>query len=462
MNTARFITFGLLSLFVAGCATRYVERDLSKEEVTDNMGDVVVSQTSDAVKKHPPKCLAVLPLAAAKPEYEPTEDIRKAIHSHLAPTGVKLVPLQKVDAVYDKRLSVRDHMAAINAGTGCDAYIAGEVTEKNTRFWGIYSEVKIGAKLQMLRAEQDKPIWEGKHTAVVRDGGIPWNPVTAVTSAVSAGSNLRQEQITRITHDLARRLVHAIPGLKYQEELISDNSQADTDSKVPIAPKALAPLANFKAELKDKTDTEIEKLLVDELSGSKWTGKDREELAELLVAKFAQNPLGYAEMAKIKLNARQGGQAVNYAKKLVQLAPNVAENQFLLGRAYLVTDKPREALPWLLKAVGSESPKPIYYTGLGLAYAQEGLYPLAIAAYRKSLEHEPVNQFTLMQLGMAQAFAGENEEAAVTIRKSIIVAIANNERSSAENSLNVLNSLGLDSQLTEDDLLALQERIKKL
>jgi Flp pilus assembly protein TadD len=446
-------------LLIAGCATRYVERDPNREEVTDNLGDVVVSQTSEAIKKQPPKCLAVLPLTAAKPDYEPTEDVRKAIHSHLAPTGVKLIPLQKVDGLYDKRLSVRDNAAAINVATGCDAYITGEVTDKNTRFWGIYSEVKIGAKLQILRAGLDKPIWEGKHIAVVRDGGIPLNPVTAVTSAVSAGSNLRQEQITRTTHDLARRLVYAIPGLKFQEELIAENSQAEPK---PEAPKAIAPLASLKAELKDKTDTEIEKLLVDELSGSKWAGKDREELAELLIAKAAQNPLGYAEMAKIKLNAGQGGAAVNYAKKLVQLAPSSAENQFLLGRAYLKADKPDEALPSLLKAAGSELPKPVYYSGLGIAYAQQGRYPLAIAAYQKSLELEPNNQFALMQLGLAQAFAGADDEAAVTIRKSIIIAIAHNEKSSAESGLNALTSLGLDSQLARDDLQALQERIRKL
>ncbi len=449
----------MASLLIAGCATRYVERDPNREVVTDNLGDVVVSQTSESIKKQPPKCLAVLPLTAAKPDYEPTEDVRKAIYSHLAPTGVNLIPLQKVDGLYDKQLSVKDNAAAINVVTGCDAYITGEVTDKNTRFWGIYSEVKIGAKLQIFRVGRDKPIWEGKHKAVVRDGGIPLNPVAAITSAVSAGTNLRQEQIISTTHDLARRLVYAIPGLKFQEELLADNTQAEPK---PDALKAIAPLASLKDELKDKTDTEIEKLLVEELSDSKWVGKDREELAELLIAKAAQNPLGYAEMAKIKLNAGQGGAAVNYAKKLVQLAPSSAENQFLLGRAYLKADKPDEALPSLLKAAGSELPKPVYYSGLGIAYAQQGRYPLAIAAYQKSLELSPNNQFTLMQLGLSQAFAGADDEAAVSIRKSIIIAIAHNEKSSAENSLNALTSLGLDSQLTTDDLQTLQDRIKKL
>ena len=447
---------------VAGCATRYVERDPSREAVSDNFGDVVVSQTSDELKKNPPTCLGVLPLVAAKTEFAPTEDVRKAIHSHLAPTGVRLLALQKVDRLYDKRLSVKDNVAAINVATGCDAFIVGEVTDRNTRFWGVYSEVKIGAKLQVLRAGQDKPIWEGKHVAVVRDGGIPLNPITAVTSAVSASSNLREEQITRTTHDLARRLVHAIPGLKFQDELVADNAGKNTVEPKTDSQPAIAPLANLKAELKDKSDIEIEKQLVNELSEGQWNNKDREVLAELLITKAPQNPTGYAEMAKVKLATGQGGMAVMYGKKLVQLEPNNPDNQFLLGRAFLKAEKPEEAVPPLLKAAGAELPKPVYFTALGLSYSQQGKYGLAIASYKKALEFAPTDPFALLQLGMTQAFDGDEGTAALTIRQSMIAAIANNERASAEKSLTALQSLGLDTQLSAEDLRAIKDRIQRL
>jgi hypothetical protein len=63
---------------------------------------------------------------------------------------------------------------------------------------------------------------------------------------------------------------------------------------------------------------------------------------------------------------------------------------------------------------------------------------------------------------MAQAFVGEEEEAADTIRRSIIVAIANNEKASAENGLNALTSLGLEAQLSQDELRLIQEKVRKL
>jgi Flp pilus assembly protein TadD len=133
-----------------------------------------------------------------------------------------------------------------------------------------------------------------------------------------------------------------------------------------------------------------------------------------------------------------------------------------LGRAYLKANKPADSLSPLLKAAGADIPKPVYFSGLGIAYAQQGQYLLAVAAYQKSLALDPANSFTLLQMGMAQAFAGDEEEAAVTIRQSIIAAIANNEKANAENGLNALASLGLESQLSQVELKLIQEKVRKL
>jgi Flp pilus assembly protein TadD len=256
--------------------------------------------------------------------------------------------------------------------------------------------------------------------------------------------------------------VYAIPGLKFQDELVADNVVKSTVEPKTDSQPAISPLANLKAGLKDKTDVEIEKRLVSELTEAQWNNKDREALAELLITKAPQNPTGYAEMAKVKLATGQGGMAVMYGKKLVQLDPNNADNQFLLGRAYLKAEKPEEAVQPLLKAAGAELPKPVYFTALGLSYSQQGKYGLAIASYKKSLEFAPADPFALLQLGMTQAFDGDESTAALTIRQSMIAAIANNERSSAEKSLTALQSLGLETQLSAEDLRAIKDRIQRL
>jgi len=460
MRSHSYIVVCICALLLAGCATRYVERDPNKEDTPDTLGDVVVSRTGDGFRHHPPKCIGVLPLQATQKDFYPTEDIRRAIHSHLAPTGVRLIPLQKVDTIFKKELSIEENLASLQAATQCDSFIAGEVFEKKSRFFGVYSEVRIGAKLRILQLGSKDPVWEGKHTAIIRDGGIPLNPISALAGAVSAGSNLRQEQVTRTTHDLARRLVHAIPGLKFQEEaelkapiaLANDSTKGNHDA-----------LARVKEKLKAADPGEAEAILVDALSGDQWPDvRDREALATILMAQAPNNPVGYAEMARIKLAAGQAAIALNYAKKLVQLQPGEADHQFLLGRVLLKLDRPEDATEPFLKAAGASIPKAMYFSGLGMAYAQQSQNALAIAAYKKSIEIEPNSPFTLLQLGLAYTLAGDEEAAAQSIRKSIIVSIANQDKLNADNGLKALTSLGLELQFGQEDLAALQEKIKQL
>jgi Flp pilus assembly protein TadD len=219
----------------------------------------------------------------------------------------------------------------------------------------------------------------------------------------------------------------------------------------------------LKSEIEALSAGEAELALVRELNGPRWTNhKDREVLADMLVTKAPANPIGYAEMARAKLVAGQGGMAVVYAKKLVELSPLDPEHQFLLGRAYLRANKPAESLQPLLKAAGADIPKPVYFSGLGIAYSQQGQYLIAVAAYQKSLALDPVNSYTQLQMGIAQALAGDEKEAAVTIRQSIITAIANNEKTNAETGLNALASLGLESRLNQVELKLIQEKVGKL
>jgi hypothetical protein len=44
---------------------------------------------------------------------------------------------------------------------------------------------------------------------------MPLDVISAIGGVVAAGANVREEQLTRTTHDVARRLVAAIPNLKY-------------------------------------------------------------------------------------------------------------------------------------------------------------------------------------------------------------------------------------------------------
>jgi hypothetical protein len=204
-------------LSITGCATLPVERSSGYAKQSDV--DVVVVESSQELKSNPLSCIAVFPLTAKKSDLKGAELIRKELHAHLAPTGIRLVTLQRVDAAVKMTdNSLGDLNASVAKSIGCDTIMVGEVTEKSSRYYGVYSEVRAGANIQIIRASTGDVLWQGSHTAVIRGGGIPFGIGSFVMNSVFAGMNLYGDQEVWVVQDLARRIVLAIPDLAYRGE----------------------------------------------------------------------------------------------------------------------------------------------------------------------------------------------------------------------------------------------------
>ena len=443
---------------LSGCATRYVQGNPSTEKSDDLMGDVVISEAAAEYESAPPVCLGLMPFTASNQAFAPVDDVRKAFHAHLAPTGIRLISLQKIDALIDASATAERNLQKIAMATQCDTLITGEVTERKTRFWGIYSEIRAGARLQIIRVSTGKVIWDGRHTAVMRDGGIPLNPLSLVGGAVSAGVNLRDEQAKRTVHDLARRLVHAIPQLKY----IDDMSVVANARAVTPEPKA-EPVQSFLASLESQTDQEKKNGLIAALEVDLWRApRDRLAIAESLIRLDQSNARGYAEASVAKLSLSEPAQALELAKTAVKIDAANPDHQFQLGRTYLHLNQADQALRPFLNAVSVANPKSLHFNALGLAYNQTGRHELAAAAFTKSLELDQDNPFSLLQLGLAHVGMGDEVEAAKSVRKSMILSIAANDAAAARRSLNLFKAMNLNTKISEEELKAIEERIEKI
>ena len=448
-----------LAAVLAGCATRYVEGNPSALKSDQMMGDVVISEAAAEYESSPPVCLGLMPFTVSKPSFAPVDDIRKAFHAHLAPTGIRLISLQKIDALVNPAMPAEKNLQKVAESTHCDTLITGEVTDRKTRFWGVYSEVRAGARLKIVRVSTGKVIWDGHHTAVMRDGGVPLNPVSLVGGAVSAGVNLRDEQIKRTVHDLARRLVHAIPQLRYIDDM---PVVANAERITPSEPKA-EPVQSFLTSLESRTEEEKKSSIIAAFESELWRRpKDRLAIAEYLIRLEPNNPRGYIEASAAKLNLSEPAQALELAKKAVTMDPANPDHQFQLGRAYLHLNEADQALRPFLNAVSAPNPKSLYFTALGLAYNQTGRHAMAAAAFTKSLELDKDNPFSLLQLGLAHAGMGDEVEAAKIVRKSMIISIAANDAASARRSLNLFKAMNLNARISEEELKAIEERIEKI
>lgn len=195
----------------------------------------------------PPECIAILPFAtvddavavkalargpasvlgpgdADKPagdrslpatgagDFDPAERVRRAFYAELAPRDRRDVELARVDRMIGKlSADARDEPARIGKRLNCDALMLGRVTAYRAEFFGIYSLVAVGAEVRIVRARDGALLWEGDHLAQSHGGSVPFTPFGIAMALLAAVSNLEDEQIERVTGDLARRLVKTIP-----------------------------------------------------------------------------------------------------------------------------------------------------------------------------------------------------------------------------------------------------------
>ena len=446
---------------LSGCATRYVAGNVDKPGSGDGIGDVVAFETAADFNAKPPLCLGVLPLTLTKPEFGPADDVRKALHAHLAPSGIALVPLQKVDALTVKSGDEAQNLRAVAKGSGCDTLLSGEVTERSSRFWGVYSEVRLGASLRMTRVSTGQIIWRGKHTAVVRGGGMPLDVISAIGGVVAAGANVREEQLTRTTHDVARRLVAAIPSLKYAPDR---DLVATAATPVPASTGAAPSVHAFISGVEKNPMPQLESELLEALDGPNWTvPQDRIVIADFLLQKAPRSSRAMQEITSARLRLGEPDAALAMGTKALAIAPKNPDLHFLQGRAYLQLDRPAEAAgAFVQAAAAAPQPSANYFTAMGVAYNQLGSYERAVAALGKSLQLEPGRPYVHMQIGVAYVGAGDDAAAARALRQSAVLSLAASDLGAADKALQTLKAMGLEGQLPAEDLEALEKRIATL
>lgn len=252
---------GLAAFSLAGCLTtpRY-SSEVAGEEARGGVFSRVSYHLDEAAEFAQPDCLALLPLALSKDAAEPlsldlSQPERTTAPSFdlpgataLAAKGASADPIQPApyqrhfDAKAKRRLvrqmlygfisahRPRDvELSRVDRVTGgfpvtnparyrlvgrqlgCDWLLTGRITDFDVDYLGIYSNIRIGAELQLVQASTGKVLWRGRHLAQSRDGAVPLSPIDLAVAAVKAAGNLTPDQLEAVAADLARRLVRTMP-----------------------------------------------------------------------------------------------------------------------------------------------------------------------------------------------------------------------------------------------------------
>ena len=211
-----FLTPLLAGIAVSACVTPgYVNENRSVSEMGDEDPSLekVVYKIHNSFRKSPPNCIAVLPLDDnGKLQSEQREEVRRVFYAQLAPLKKRDIDLHEVDdAIAALPIEFQNDPAALGYALNCDSVLTGRITHYGSGFYGLYSNVTVGADVKLIRATNGDVLWEGRHVATSHGGSVPLTPVGLVTGVVSAAGNLNDEQYVRVTNDLARRLVSTIP-----------------------------------------------------------------------------------------------------------------------------------------------------------------------------------------------------------------------------------------------------------
>ena len=377
---------GALALVLAlgGCATpTYVDKG---EGESGWLGlNEVVFQVFEPYKTQPPDCVAILPLVVKTPSQpqataEDAAKVRRSLYAHLATQSKRGVRLERVDHVLAE---IGGERKALAERTRCAALIEGEVTEYGTTFLALYSRVAVGVDLKMIRAADGVVLWQGRHTAVSHGGSLPLDPVGIAMGVADAASNVRDEQILRVTDDLARRLVSTIP----------DNVVAAMDDPESPATTAKVPPS-------------------DELAAGE----------KLLAAGDHQGALAAAERA-------------------IAADPNRSDAWLLKGRVLMLDGDYAQAEPAILKAAALDPGKTGPLNALGAVNAARGATDRALAAYDMAIAADGADGFAWYNSAVIHFNAGHAGEAARSFYGAGMAYLKTGDYAKAERALADLKDL---------------------
>jgi len=223
---------------------------INEENPDENKVGVNISpvhfRISQEFNNSPPQCIAILPLKSelktkavktgADPEKpvvlteEQLNKIRWILYSHLAPFPFRDVELKKIDdAVKTKSIS-KNNYRILGKALNCDSLLVGEVTAYATEFLGFYSQTSIGTKLKLIRVNDKKVLWQGRHEVNSHDGGLPITPVGFAVGLFNASTNVNDDQVVRVTDVLFRRLLSTW-----------DRDETDNSSKTMFVKQEISP-----------------------------------------------------------------------------------------------------------------------------------------------------------------------------------------------------------------------------
>ena len=170
-----------------------------------------------ALERNESLTVAVLPFMDNTDSDGLADLVRRSFYGHLSVRPYRDIELHLVDQklsehnLTDLKLLYTMPVTELGRVLECDAVILGEITIYQKLFFGVYSQLAVGATISIWDTRSGQLIWTDQHVSRFHDGGIPFSLLEIPFLSFRSGWNLRNKVTIRTVDDLSYYLVEQIP-----------------------------------------------------------------------------------------------------------------------------------------------------------------------------------------------------------------------------------------------------------
>lgn len=154
-----------------------------------------------------PKIIAIARLTNDTSADEAGVILRAVLQSQLSNKNFQLIHSKEYDLKNPDNNLSPEQMAKI---LGADAILTGTVTDFKRTYAGIYAQIKLGVKIQLI-SKEGKELWQEEKSITSRAGGISTTPWGLLLNAALAALHLEDKNLFAAADELGRSIAVSFP-----------------------------------------------------------------------------------------------------------------------------------------------------------------------------------------------------------------------------------------------------------
>ncbi len=203
---------------LGGCAqTTYTGMD-KKESATPILERRVAFQMKQAFFHNPPSCAAVVSKSAKVPATI-RRAVEESVERHLATKFRRAIGGAPTRRIADRIAIDLDHPGdrrVFAKQTKCDGLVEIRLDAVEDDYMVLWTNRAVGISLRLIRASDQKLLWQARHKAGRGDGGLPFSPLSLPVSITRAARVKGDAEIFySIADDAVRRMMRTLPDTRH-------------------------------------------------------------------------------------------------------------------------------------------------------------------------------------------------------------------------------------------------------